>query len=196
MGISASLRLGAGTAKRSFADLKDWARECVKDAWKEAKTPFKWALGLALAWSLADAGYRLADRKDRVTHNQNTPVWVQGDWTVGEYRNCDMPLGSTRLFCGKSPVDGSGVAAFPESVSDGDLPAAVVAAYNRETQTDWSALDRYFNFLPVSFYGRLQRAERNQLMATFSWRCQRTTKRLTCEPLDSEAPLPAPSATQ
>ena len=184
MEISALLRFGAGNAKRSFADLKNWAQECMADAWKASKVPLTWAVGLAIAWSLAVAGYQFADRKDRVMHSHNTPVWVQGDWVVGEYRNCDMPLGNTRLFCGKSPLNGSGVATFPESVSDGDLSAAVVAAYNRETQTDWSPLDRYFKVMPVRFYGRLQRPEHDRLMGTFSWRCQRNTKRLKCEPVE------------
>ena len=184
MRISAILRFGVRKAKRSLADLKNWACECIRDAWNAAKRPFKWAVGLVVASSLAVAGYQFADQKDRVMHSQNTPVWVQGDWMVGEFRNCDMPLGTTRLFCGKSPVNGSRVATFPESVSDRDLSTAVVAAYNRETQTDWSALDRYFKILPVRFFGRLQRPESDRLMGTFTWRCQRKTKRLTCEPFD------------
>lgn len=188
MEISALLRFGASNAKESLADFENWARERMREAWREVwkviKVPFRWTVGLVIAWSLAVAGYQFADGKDRVMHNRSTPVWVQGDWRVGEYRNCDMPLGTTRLFCGKSPLNGSGMATFPESVSDGDLSAAVVAAYNRETPTNWSALDRYFKVLPVRFYGRLQRPERNQLMGTLSWRCQRNTKRLLCEPLD------------
>ena len=34
-------------------------------------------------------------------HKHDLPVWVQGDWMIGEYRNCDMPLGVTRLFSGR-----------------------------------------------------------------------------------------------
>jgi hypothetical protein len=179
-----SPRFSAGDTKRSFVDFKNWARECMRDAWKVTKALLKWAVGLAIAWSLAVAGYQIADREGRVMHNHNTPVWVQGDWMIGEYRDCDMPLGVARLFCGKSRANGSGLAAFPEVVSNEDLWAAVGAAYNRDAQADWSVLDRYFKVLPVRFYGRLQRPERDRPKEVLSWRCQRNTKRLTCEPLD------------
>jgi hypothetical protein len=179
-----STRFSDGNTERSFADFKNWARECMRDAWKTAKVLLKWAVGLTIAWSLAFTGYQIADRQGRVMHNHKTPVWVQGDWMVGEYRDCDMPHGVARLFCGKSPANGSGLAAFPETVSDGDLWTAVGAAYNRDAQADWSALDRYFKVLPVRFYGRLQQPERDQPREIRSWRCQRSTKRLTCEPLD------------
>lgn len=179
-----SARFSAGNTKRCFADFKNWARECLLDAWKTTKVLLRWGIGLAIAWSLAVAGYQIADRQDRVMHNRNMPVWVQGDWMVGEYRDCDMPLGVARLFCGKSLAKGSGLAVFPESVSDGDLWTAVGAAYNRDAQTDWSVLDRYFNVLPVRFHGRLQRPERDRPSEIQTWRCQRNTKRLTCEPLN------------
>ena len=179
-----SPRFSAENTARSFADFKSWARECTCAAWRAIKVLLKWAIGLTVAWSLAFAGYQFADRKDRIMHKHDLPVWVQGDWMIGEYRNCDMPLGVTRLFCGRSPANGSGLAAFPESVSDGDLWAAVGAAYSRQAQTDWSALDRYFRILPVRFHGRLQRPEGDRPRGILSWRCQLNTERLTCVPRD------------
>jgi hypothetical protein len=179
-----SPRFSAGNAERSLADFKRWARECTCAAWRTIKLLLKWAGGLTLAWSLAFAGYQFADRKDRIMHNYDLPVWVPGEWMVGEYRNCDMPLGVSRLFCSRSGSNGSGLAAFPDSVSDGDLWAAVGAAYNRQAQPDWSALDRYFKVLPIRFYGRLERPERDHPREILSWRCQRDPKRLKCEPLD------------
>lgn len=179
-----SSRFSAGDTRRSLADFKDWSSDCLRDAWTMAKLLMKWGSALAIVVGLTVAGYQFADRKGRVTHYHKTPVWVQGNWMVGESRDCDMPRGVTRLFCSKSPTNGSGLAEFPEAVSDGDLWTAVGAAYNRHAQTDWSSLDRYFNVLPVRFHGRIQSPERDRPSEIETWRCQRNTKRLTCEPLD------------
>jgi hypothetical protein len=167
-------------ARRSFADFLVWGRECASGGWKTAKVLFRWAIALAFVWGLAVVGYRAADRAGRVMHRHNTPVWIQGNWMVGEYRYCDMPVGAARLFCSNPPGGESGLVAFPEGVSDEDAWNAIGAAYNQNAQTDWSALEKYFHVLPVRFYGRLQRPERIRSREIVSWRCQRRTDTLTC----------------
>jgi hypothetical protein len=179
-----SPRFKDGSATRSFADFMVWGRACSLDAWKALKVFSRWAFGFAIVAGLAVTGYRIADSSDRIIHRHNTPVWIQGDWMVGQYRNCDMPVEAVRLFCGNSLGGESGLVAFPEGVSDADSWAAVGAAYNRNNQADWSALEKYFRVLPVRFCGKLQRPEHRRPGKIILWRCQRNTKTVTCNPLD------------
>ena len=117
-------------------------------------------------------------------HDHDTPVWIQGDWLVGEYRECDMPARTTRLFCGRDSIAGNSIVGFADSVSDDDAPSAFNAAMTRNAQTDWTLLEKYFHVLPVRYYGRLVRPERDTERAIFSWRCQRNNDSLTCKALN------------
>src|ERR1035437_5466914 len=75
------------------------------------------AVALLLLIALGYASYLTFDNAGWIPHSHDTPVWVAGDWIVGEYRDCGMrttttPVGVTmlqteraelpRLFCGKN----------------------------------------------------------------------------------------------
>ena len=50
-------------------------------------------IAVVALWVLAAvglAGYASLDESGWIVHNHDTPVWVQGDWLVGEYRDCKM----------------------------------------------------------------------------------------------------------
>ena len=129
------------------------------------------------------------DEQGWIGHNHDTPVWIKGDWIVGEYRNCGMrtttpPVGIVlsqeaqaelpRLFCGKN-WKGEGVSEFEIAMPD---PAAATNAIFG--QGDWSALDSNFHILPVRYHGRIDRPD-----AVFvSWRCQRLSESLECKAPD------------
>ena len=104
----------------------------------------------------------------------------------GEYRLCDMPVKTTRLFCGKDTVKGQSIAGFVDSVSDADSAKALEAGWTRNAQTNWAPLEKYFHVLPVRFNGRLERPERDRDRdrEILSWRCQRKSDSLTCNALD------------
>jgi hypothetical protein len=40
------------------------------------------AVGIGAYTSLDEAGW--------ITHNHDTPVWIAGDWIIGEYRTCQL----------------------------------------------------------------------------------------------------------
>ena len=55
--------------------------------------------------------YRLFDNYGWIEHDQDTPVWIKGEWLAGEYRVCQVPLvpeqslpDSAHLLCGQSEV--------------------------------------------------------------------------------------------
>ena len=76
------------------------------------------------------------------------------------------------------------MAAFPDSVSDDDAVAAFSAAMHRDSQTDWTTLEKYFHVLPVRYLGRLARPEPDTGRGIISWRCQRNSDSLTCKALN------------
>lgn len=139
---------------------------------------------LAFLVVIALYGYQTLDRAGYVAHNHDTPVWIAGDWMVGEYRLCDMPVKTTRLFCGKDTVAGHGIPGFVDSVSEADADKALEAGMTRNSQTDLTPLEKYFHVLPVRFNGRLERPERDRDGEVLSWRCQRERDSLTCNALD------------
>ena len=134
-------------------------------------------------------GYEWLDGNGWIPHDHDTPVWIHGDWIVGEYRHCGMrtttPFAGIvqlqearadlpRLFCGKNWAD-EGVSEFETAMPDPD--AAVNAVLGKG---DWGALDKSFHILPVLYHGRIGRPD-----AVFvSWRCQRLSESLECKALD------------
>ena len=139
-------------------------------------------LGVVLA--LFIGGYEAADQGGWITHNHNTPVWIQGDWMVGEYRICQLltatpPAGTVmsekarsslpRLLCGKNDSDttagsfGEFENAMRDSTGSVPLWTAIWGT------GDWGTEDSYFHVMPVRYFGRIQRAD----VIYDSWRCQR-----------------------
>ena len=57
--------------------------------WIGAKSFFViFVMALLVVGSLI--GYQSLDKAGWLVHNHDTPVWIQGDWLVGEYRDCQM----------------------------------------------------------------------------------------------------------
>lgn len=144
---------------------------------------------LALVWIAAHVANTWLDSIGWVTHDHDTPVWIHGDWMVGEYRHCGMrttaPFAGIvqsqearaelpRLFCGKNWAD-EGVSEFEIDMPDPD--AAVNAILGRG---DWRALDNSFHILPVLYHGRIDRPDAEFV----SWRCQRLSESLVCNALN------------
>ena len=124
-----------------------------------------------------------------ISHNHDTPVWIAGDWIVGEYRDCGMltttpPAGITlsearqaelpRMFCGKN-WEGQGVAEFETAMPNPDDATNTILG-----RGDWSTFNSFFHVLPVQYYGRTDRPD----SVFISWRCQRQSGSLTCKALN------------
>ena len=158
----------------------------------------KAARGLGWLVLLCFVGYLINGWLDSigwVTHSHDTPVWIEGDWMVGEYRECEMmtktpPPGVTlspevraelpRLFCGKRDEHGAlSVTAFvhqflnnPQGLTDaGDALGS---------GGDWSEFDSKFHVLPVDYHGRIDRPDEPFV----SWRCQHLNGSLECKALN------------
>ena len=123
---------------------------------------------LILVWFLAHAADTWLDSIGWVTHDHDTPVWIHGDWMVGEYRDCGMrtttPFAGIvqsqearaelpRLFCGKNWAD-EGVSEFEIAMPDPDVAVNAILG-----KGDWGALDSSFHILPVIYHGRLGRPD-------------------------------------
>lgn len=136
------------------------------------------------------ASYQTLDNAGWIPHSHDTPVWIQGDWLVGEYRTCGMLTrtqltGSVRsqkvlaelprLLCGRD-WDNAGLFEFVNATTDVS-EATKNALWNGG---DWSVLDGYFHVFPVRYYGRIDRPE----TVSDSWRCQRESESLTCKALN------------
>ncbi len=147
-------------------------------------------VGYAIYYAIS-GGYKWLDSIGWITHNHDTPVWIQGDWMIGEYRNCDLltttPMAGSamseqvraelpRLFCGRNnAIPLNSVAEFENATQD--IPDAVKAV---DGDLDWSAFDSYFHVLPVLYCGRIDRPD------TWDdfWRCQRLSGSLECKALN------------
>lgn len=121
-----------------------------------------------------------ADESGWITHNHDTPIWIQGDWMVGEYRTCQMLTTRSwelspahlppwmkaelpRLLCGTAGADNLAGSLI-------EFENAVPAASNLiQRGGDWSRFDGYFHVLPVRYNGRIDRPDKLYV----SWRCQR-----------------------
>lgn len=108
--------------------------------------------------------YQSLDEAGWISHQHDTPVWIAGDWMMGEYRECEMRTTESIspesraefpvLYCGKT---GTGFEEFNDS----------------------SESNRYFHSLPITYYGRIENRENPTI-----WRCQRNTAQLTCKAIN------------
>lgn len=126
--------------------------------------------------------YQKIDQAGWITHNHDTPVWIQGNWMVGEFRDCQMRTKTVaggdkaldhldklpRLFCGK---DANGLFDFQRTNGAAPPPPDQVppegAMYLYTVTGD--ELDQDFHVMPVRYNGRIDRTDK----WVISWRCQR-----------------------
>jgi hypothetical protein len=149
----------------------------------------RWLGALILVWFLAHAADTWLDSIGWVTHDHDTPVWIHGDWMVGEYRDCGMRTTTPsagivqsqearaelpRLFCGKNWA-GEGVSEFEIAMPDPYAAANAILG-----QGDWGPFDNSFHILPVIYHGRIGRPD----AVLVSWRCQRLSESLVCNALN------------
>jgi hypothetical protein len=123
---------------------------------------------VGLIFSVGPA-YKPLDKTGWISHDHDTPVWIQGNWMIGEYRVCELaessasaektPAKVPSLFCGKT---------------DHGYVDWMVEGYIHH-----SAGPGVFHVLPVTYWGRIDRQD----VAT-SWRCQRNERSLTCKALN------------
>lgn len=140
-------------------------------------------------YDVAGSIYESLNNAGWITHDHDTPVWIQGDWMAGEYRTCQLltttPMAGgvlsqearaelPRLLCGRDPSESifGSIVEFQNAV-----PNVTVAQWDRG---DWSAFDSYFHVLPVRYNGRIERPDKWYV----SWRCQRENASLTCKALN------------
>lgn len=187
-----SPRFKSGNTKIGWTDFKVWTFESAGATWEAVKVFFKWAVGLAVvggACSLLVAGYQQLDADGWIAHTHDTPIWIQGNWLVGEYRTCQLvttttPMGAIkpsgelpRLLCGKNvsdKIDGS-LFEFEEVMPN--TSDAIRAVFSKD---NWSDFDSYFHVLRVTYYGRIVRPDK----VFDSWRCQRNDDSLSCKALN------------
>jgi len=176
--------------QRAFrAHIEKWIREVVDQALPIMRL-VGWVLGAIVVVSIGLTSYDSLDSSGWITHNHDTPVWISGDWIVGEYRDCGMLTktqltGSVRsqevlaelprLLCGRE-WDNAGLFEF-ENATTGLSEATKSALWYGG---DWSALDGYFHVLPVRYYGRIDRPD----TVSDSWRCQRLSESLECKAIN------------
>jgi hypothetical protein len=144
-------------------------------------------IGLLIVWGWE--GRDWLDEHGWIEHSHDTPVWIKGDWMVGEYRDCGMRTKAAqsgvvlsqeakaklpRLFCGDWGAQKGGWE-FMDTTPDSDQ--ATNAMFR---QGDWKELDRNFHVLPVRYQGRIDRLDK----LFVSWRCQRLSQSLECKALD------------
>lgn len=135
-------------------------------------------------------GYEWLDGDGWIPHDHDTPVWIHGDWIVGEYRDCDMLTASVglrpevgaelpRLFCGDH---GSG-RSEPEFLDEFhyDDPHTLAAMDAVLHGGDWRGFDNMFHVLPVSYHGRIDRQAMPGDLPPIEWRCQRLSASLECK---------------
>jgi hypothetical protein len=166
--------------------------------WSGAKIIVQWAVGLFVVGFIAALvvnGYQSLDNSGWIVHNHDTPVWIEGDWMVGEYRECEMmtttpPPGVAqspevraelpRLFCGKRDEHGAlSVTAFVHEFLN-DPQGLTDAGDALGSGGDWSEFDSKFHVLPVDYHGRIDRPDEPFV----SWRCQRLSGSLECKALN------------
>ena len=154
---------------------------------------------LGLAISIVMASHQTLDESGWITHDHVTPVWIDGNWMVGEYRTCQLltttPIAGAvqspdarselpRLLCGRNETD---AVAGSLSEFENAVPGWTSATNPLSGGSDWTAFDSYFHVLPVRYSGRIERPDKMY----DSWRCQRNGSSLldsknaiTCWALD------------
>lgn len=136
-----------------------------------------------LAYAGFGWGYGWLDEQGWIEHSHYTPVWIEGEWLMGEYRMCQMPgplwgklPDYAHLLCGKglqNAEDGIWPATFRYSLSVPEFNSIFGAGR-------WNLVERYFHVLPVQYWGKIDRSDRT----TFSWSCQKQENGLKCEALN------------
>lgn len=132
------------------------------------------------------------DRFGYMTHDHDTPVWIQGDWMVGEYRHCQMRTKTVppkrkdldsldklpRMFCGQ---DANGLFDFQREI---DPPSHDVQAPPEGTiyliGVTSAANEQNFHLMPVRYWGRIDRQDK----WIISWQCLRKAESLECKALN------------
>lgn len=136
-------------------------------------------------------GYEWLDRNGWIPHDHDTPVWIHGDWIVGEYRDCDMLTARVglkpelqaelpRLFCGDHGPGRSESAEFLDEFNIDD-PHTLAAMDAVLYGGDWREFDNMFHVLPVSYHGRIDRQAAAGDLPSIEWRCQRLSASLECK---------------
>ena len=184
--ITYAVQLAKDLSKSITNILNDlWGFAC--NALKIFSKAVQAAAVVAILGGLIYGAFLGLDKHGWIAHRHDTPVWISGDWMVGEYRDCGMltttpPPGVAlspkvqaelpRLFCGK---DGGGWLEFLNGSQN--YTAASNAFFNGG---DWSEFGDEFHVLPVLYYGRINRPDK----VVVEWRCQRLSGSLECKALN------------
>ena len=137
-------------------------------------------------------GWKALDRLGWISHDRDTPVWIGGDWMIGEYRKCQMRLEATpgtieieqreeqpTLYCGEHA---NGVAEY-EAARARETPRGedIEVSGKMKATPDAKAGDEHgFHVMPVQFFSRTENLEK----APLAWRCRRNSDSLTCKAAD------------
>lgn len=189
---------------QAFRPMAVWAGE-VANAGKGVAKAIGWLLFIGVIAGIALRLYESYESHQPADHD--TPVWIQNDWLVGEYRVCQMrtkmqttdqnsPAKLPRLFCAQDDIGfidfqlETDAARQNAMLSTGDVTANV--------------FDSYFHVLPVRYYGFINTSEIKGYVYNpdgpdrfrdfiydydrtdkfvISWRCQRKSESLTCTAL-------------
>lgn len=178
--------------RRTLRATAVWAEE-VAQASKGVLKTIGWSLFAVFACVIAINSYSDLDSSGWIPHDHDTPVWIQGDWLAGEYRDCQMRTKTVaggdkaldylnrlpRLFCGK---DANGLFDFQRTNGAVPPPPDQVppegAMYLYTVTGD--ELEQDFHVMPVRYDGRIDRIDK----WVISWRCQRLSASLECKALD------------
>lgn len=151
-----------------------------------------WVFAIIFGVVGAVAGYGSLDQGGWITHDATTPVWIQGDWMIGEYRDCQMRTRTAppsrkeldtlsrlpRLFCAE---DANGLFDFqreknpPSHEISAPPPGAMYLIGVTST-----ALDHDFHLMPIHYAGRIDRKDK----WVVDWHCQRLSASLECKALN------------
>lgn len=180
-----------------------WAASLAQDGKRLLKIVVGWLLFVLVAVISVTL---LNSYESHQPVDRDTPVWIQGDWLVGEYRICQMRTKTVpdprkdidsldklpRLFCGD---DANGLFDFQRQFSPVSLPPDSKAPlpgamYFISVTTD--DLDSDFHVLSVRYLGSIQASSEKGFIYDYdrtdklviSWRCQRNTESLTCKAQD------------
>ena len=132
---------------------------------KVAKRTFAVLLTVILA-SCILAGWQWLDESGYVVHNHDTPVWIRGEWLIGEYRNCSM-------LNKQDPFAADQLDSFPKlfcGTADQSFDEFIEYRSSHDDQTP-------YHQLPVMYFGRI---DRTASPYDYLWRCQRKDDSLRC----------------
>jgi hypothetical protein len=168
--------------EQQFREIANWTRELARDLSEAGAGIAKvvgWLVSAGFALVIAVSLYQWLDNSGWIPRSHDTPVWIQGDWLVGEYRECDMQT-TTPAFEG-SHYDAEDINTLPRLFCAKQANGFFDWSETKTgTDTSWQTIGRDFHTLPVSYFGRLERLDKWRI----SWRCQRNTESLSCKALD------------